>query len=154
MNWIASIFSKKSGKKDKYFIGAGILVRNDFDVKRCSGELESFGLSAPEMLRLLGLIPIACGRRIFNQSSNAPAYSPYYIVTNNGRSQIQVVFDTCPVFKSIESFLDTLGPAGVAAIGAGSCETLAINDALNHLEGTANKGNLREIRVYPPELLF
>jgi hypothetical protein len=103
-------------------------------------------------LRLDALVPVACGRRIFSKAAKRPKYSPFYIVTNFGRSRVEVQYATCPVYLGIERAIDESSVAQIAAIGALACETQSINDCLNKLEAEGKPLDLSVITVYPTEV--
>ena len=140
--------------EDKFEAGACILIRQGCDLQSCKNSLSALGLTDPEMLRLLALVPVACGRRIFLNAKPAPKYADHYIVTNNGRTRIEVPYATCEVYAAIERAVDKADLASTALLGALCGETRAINDCLNQLQQAGKPVDCGRVHLEPTEVLF
>ena len=155
MSILQSLFGKK---KSSYVTNipeaCDIIIQNEFDAQLSLDPLTKLGFNPPQIIRMIGLIPIACGRIMFQNGDMESVFPPYYIVTNDGRSNIKVEFAKCEIYNGIISFLNNRTDHLVAIIGPQSCEVQAINHLLNKSDATEDNVNFEEINLYPPELLY
>ena len=154
MSWIKKFFGKEKKEPNRIATAAKILISNDLDPKESLPALTKLGFDSPEVLRMVGLIPIVCGRILLASANPVPKFPAHYVVTNNGRSNIEVSFNECPIYNELYQYIISLADQVVAVIGPTSCEMQSLNWALNKLEEAGQDADITKVQLQAPELLF
>jgi len=154
MSWIKNLFGKEETKSKSISAAAEILISNDLDPQESLPALTDLGFESPEVLRLVGLIPIVCGRILCGSSNPSPKFPDYYVVTNNGLSNIEIQINECPVYNELHQYMVGRTDHIVAVIGPTSCEMQSLNWALNQLEEAGHEADITKVQLQAPELLF
>lgn len=107
---------------------------------------------APQLgMRIMNLLPIVAGRMLMKSTGMIPRLANHYIIFDKQGKCTQVLFDTCPFARTIKARLEKL-PGSEVTIGTGSCEMLALNEALHRLGPNANATAVARVQILAPEM--